>query len=137
MNRTAIIASTVVCASMTALAAAVKIQMPPSCTNPDGMAVDPAGRLVIATPNNDHKQPGAIFLLDSPDSTPRKWFDVPAHPESGYAAPMGICFGSEGEMYVCDNQKKTAKDASCASPSRTTGWTSARRWPVDLKTPTE
>ena len=81
------------------------IQMPASCTTPDGMCIDPKGRLVIAAPNNDRQQPGAVFRLDRPDGTPVKWFDVPPCPESGYASPMGICFGPEGELYVCDNQK--------------------------------
>lgn len=87
-----------------AFAAALTIQMPPTCTNPDGMAVDPAGRLAIAAPNNSHKQPGAIFLLDAPGGTPRKWFEVPPAPDAKFACPMGICFGPAGEMYICDNQ---------------------------------
>ena len=81
------------------------IQMPRSCTTPDGMCIDSRGRLVIAAPNNDRTQPGAVFRLDSPDGSPIKWFDVPPCPESGYASPMGICFGPKGELYVCDNQK--------------------------------
>ena len=85
--------------------AAAKVQMPPACTNPDGLAVDPKGRLAIAAPNNDRRQPGAIFRLDEPGGAPRLWFKVPPHPETGVAAPMGICFGPEGEMYICDNQK--------------------------------
>lgn len=110
--------------SAVSLFAATAIQMPPSCTNPDGLAVDPQGRLVIAAPNNARTQPGTIFLLDAPGGTPRKWFDVPVHPESGYAAPMGICFGPDGALYICDNQKdskgrllrmtfKDGKPASC------------------------
>ena len=89
----------------TGLACAATLQMPPTCTQPDGMAIDPSGRLVIAAPNNNHKQPGAIFRLSEPGQTPVKWFDVPAYAESGFAAPMGICFGPDGELYICDNQK--------------------------------
>ena len=85
--------------------AAVKIQMPAACTNPDGLAVDPQDRLVIAAPNNARTQPGAIFRLDEPGGAPYLWFVLPPHPETGYAAPMGICFGPEGELYICDNQK--------------------------------
>ena len=81
------------------------VKMPPSCTTPDGMCIDLKGRLVIAAPNNDRTQPGAVFRLDAPGGTPKKWFDVPPCPESGYSSPMGICFGPEGELYVCDNQK--------------------------------
>lgn len=94
-------------------ASAVTVQMPPSCTTPDGMCVDSKGRLVIAAPNNDRKQPGAVFRLDSPDSAPVKWFDVPPCPESGYASPMGICFGPSGELYVCDNQKDSRGRLLC------------------------
>ena len=82
------------------------IQMPETCTTPDGMTIDPKGRLVIAAPNCNRKQPGALFLLDAPGGTPVKWFDVPALKESGYSQPMGVCFGPEGELYVCDCQKK-------------------------------
>ncbi|MBR6733167.1 MAG: SMP-30/gluconolactonase/LRE family protein [Kiritimatiellae bacterium] len=95
--------------SLTVLAAgaafAGTLQMPPTCTTPDGMAVDPSGRLVIAAPNNNHKQPGALFRLSAPGGAPEKWFDVPAYAESGWASPMGVCFGPDGELYVCDNQK--------------------------------
>ncbi len=115
---------TIAAMSAASVLAATQIQMPESCTNPDGLAVDPEGRLVIAAPNNARTQPGAIFLLDAPGGVPRKWFDVPAHHESGYAAPMGICFGPDGELYICDNQKdskgrllrmtfKDGKPASC------------------------
>lgn len=82
------------------------VQMPVSCTKPDGMAVDPKGRLVIAAPNNDRRQPGAIFRVDAPGGPAVKWLEVPAHPETGYAQPMGVCFGPEGELYVCDCNEK-------------------------------
>ena len=82
------------------------IQMPPSCTTPDGMCVSPEGKLVIAAPNNARTQPGAIFTLDAPGGTPVKWFEVPALEETGYSQPMGVCFGPEGELYVCDCNKK-------------------------------
>lgn len=91
---------------MAAASLAGLVQMPAACTTPDGMAVDPEGRLVIAAPNTNRRQPGAIFRLDAPDAKPYKWFDVAPLAASGYAQPMGICFGPEGELYVCDCQKK-------------------------------
>ena len=87
-------------------ASAGVIQMPATCTTPDGMAVTPDGKLLVAAPNNSRKQPGCVFRLDAPGGTPVKWFDVPALPASGYSQPMGVCFGPEGELYVCDCQKK-------------------------------
>lgn len=78
---------------------------PETCTTPDGMAIDAKGRLVIAAPNyNDTKQPAALFRLDEPGGTPYRWALVPTLEKTGLAAPMGICFGPEGELYVCDNQ---------------------------------
>ena len=78
---------------------------PETCTTPDGMAIDAKGRLVIAAPNyNDTKQPAALFRLDEPNGTPYRWALVPTLEKTGLAAPMGICFGPEGELYVCDNQ---------------------------------
>ena len=79
--------------SLAAAAGAATIQMPPGCTTPDGMVIDPQGRLVIAAPNTKHDKPGAIYRIDAPGAEPVKWFEVP------------LCFGADGEMYVCDCQK--------------------------------
>ena len=87
-------------------AVAGTIQMPASCTTPDGMCVAPDGRLVIASPNCNRKQPGCVFRLSEPGGVPVKWFEVPPLKESGYSQPMGVCFGPDGELYVCDCQKK-------------------------------
>ncbi len=102
-------------AALAALGGTSKIQMPASCTTPDGMAVDPAGRLVIAAPNNDRSQPGAIFRICGPGQAPVKWFDVPANPATGFSAPMGICFGPEGELYICDCQPDRKGRLLCAT----------------------
>ena len=78
---------------------------PDTCATPDGMAIDSKGRLVIAAPNfNDTTKPAAIFRLDEPGGEPYLWVHVPPLAKTGLAAPMGICFGPEGELYVCDNQ---------------------------------
>jgi len=90
--------------SLRHLGHAPRVAMPPDCTTPDGMAVTPDGRLAIAAPNNGRRRPGAVFRLDAPGRRPVKWFDVPVTSDTGFASPMGICFGPEGELYVCDNQ---------------------------------
>ena len=78
---------------------------PNTCATPDGMAIDAKGRLVIAAPNfNDTTKPAAIFRLDEPGGVPYIWVHVPPLAKTGLAAPMGICFGPKGELYVCDNQ---------------------------------
>jgi len=96
----------IVASLLASTALAGVIQMPATCTTPDGMAVDAQGRLVIAAPNCNRKQPGALFRLDAPGGKPYKWFDVAPLAASGYSQPMGVCFGPEGELYVCDCQRK-------------------------------
>lgn len=92
------------------LAAMLFAEFPPSCATPDGMAVDPRGRLVIAAPNfADVTKPGVLFRIDRPGGKPYVWTTVPVNPKTGHACPMGISFGDRGELYVCDNQSKFAR----------------------------
>ena len=46
-------ATTAFLLSLAVAAGAETIQMPPGCTTPDGMVIDPQGRLVIAAPTPD------------------------------------------------------------------------------------
>jgi DNA-binding beta-propeller fold protein YncE len=71
---------------------------------PDGMAIDQEGNLILSCPNfADPSKPGCILRI-SPDRQITKWIDVPLHEETGRAHPMGIAFGPDGDLYVCDNQ---------------------------------
>jgi outer membrane protein assembly factor BamB len=78
--------------------------LPDYVTTPDGMAIHEDGDLVLACPNfADQTKPGCIVKIDE-NKNVRKWVDVPVHPETGLASPMGIAFGPDGDLYVCDNQ---------------------------------
>ncbi|MDD5076017.1 MAG: hypothetical protein PHS18_02910 [Sphaerochaetaceae bacterium] len=71
---------------------------------PDGMAIAPDGELVLACPNfADQSKPGCLVRFNLKKEA-RKWVDVPVHPETKLAAPMGIAFGPDGDLYICDNQ---------------------------------
>jgi len=86
-------------------------KLPEYVTTPDGMAIDAEGNLILACPNYAEiyaKKPGCILKIDK-DRNIRKWFDVPVHPETGIACPMGIAFGPDGDLYVCDNQGWSGK----------------------------
>lgn len=73
-------------------------------STPDGMAVAPNGDLILACPNYaDQSKPGCILRFDS-NKKVCKWVDVPVHPDTGLASPMGIAFGPDGDLYICDNQ---------------------------------
>jgi len=80
------------------------VTLPDTCPTPDGMAVDAEGNLVVACPNfADTAQPGCLIRVDRQRRiTP--WVNVPPLAETGRAFPMGIAFGPDGDLYVCDNQ---------------------------------
>lgn len=77
--------------------------LPEYVTTPDGMAIDSEGNLILACPNYAGGAPGCIVKIDK-ERRIRKWFDVPVNPETGIAAPMGIAFDPDGDLYICDNQ---------------------------------
>lgn len=78
--------------------------LPDYVATPDGMTIDKDGNLILACPNYaDQTLPGCILKI-SLDKKIEKWFDVPTHEETGLASPMGIAFGPDGDLYICDNQ---------------------------------
>lgn len=78
--------------------------LPDYVVTPDGMAIDAEGNLILSCPNYaDHSKPGCLLKID-PQKNITKWVDVPVSPETGHAFPMGIAFGPDGDLYVCDNQ---------------------------------
>jgi DNA-binding beta-propeller fold protein YncE len=87
-------------------------KLPEYVSTPDGMAIDAEGNLVLACPNfADPSMPGCLLKFDA-ERKVRKWADVPVHPETGHAFPMGIAFGPDGDLYVVDNQGWTNPSAA-------------------------
>jgi sugar lactone lactonase YvrE len=79
-------------------------KLPEYVCTPDGMAIDSEGNLILACPNfADHSKPGCLLKIDERRNI-RKWVDVPVSEETGHAFPMGIAFGPDGDLYICDNQ---------------------------------
>ena len=73
-------------------------------STPDGMAIDKEGNLIVSCPNYAvPSMPGCIIKIDEKKRI-EKWIDIPIHPETGSSRPMGIAFGPDGDIYVCDNQ---------------------------------
>ena len=78
--------------------------LPDYVSTPDGMAVDREGNLILACPNYaDVSLPGCLLKIDK-ERNISKWVDVPVLEETGCARPMGIAFGPDGDIYICDNQ---------------------------------
>jgi sugar lactone lactonase YvrE len=84
--------------------------LPDCCVTPDGMAIDQEGNLIVACPNYaDQSKPACLLRIDK-DGKAAKWVDVPVLAETGVACPMGIAFGPDGDIYLCDNQGWTGSE---------------------------
>jgi sugar lactone lactonase YvrE len=80
------------------------VGLPDACPTPDGMAVDAEGNLVVACPNfADPSKPACLVKINRQREV-RHWVTVPPLAATGRACPMGIAFGPDGDLYVCDNQ---------------------------------
>lgn len=85
--------------------------LPDYVSTPDGMAIDADGNLILSCPNYaDTNMPGCVVKIDK-DKNITKWFDVPVHPETGCARNMGIAFGPDWDLYICDNQGWSGEEA--------------------------
>jgi sugar lactone lactonase YvrE len=88
------------------------VELPDAFNTPDGMRLDKkTGNMIVACPNlNDKKYP-AVLIQITPAGKAELYFDkCPKHPDTGYAFPMGMDFGPDGNLYYADNQYFENKD---------------------------
>jgi sugar lactone lactonase YvrE len=86
------------------LAPAKKITLPDAFNSPDGMTIGKDGNVYLSINNvSDQSYPAKIARISS-DGQVNAFCDLPAHPETGLVSPLGIVFGSDGNLYVADNQ---------------------------------
>lgn len=80
------------------------MELPAICPTPDGMAMDQQGNIIIACPNYGDMSKPAVFMKLSPQNRLSLYAECPVLEKTGRACPMGIDFGPDGALYVCDNQ---------------------------------
>ncbi|VGO23374.1 SMP-30/gluconolactonase/LRE family protein [Pontiella sulfatireligans] len=83
---------------------AAPIVLPNEWNSPDGMTVGKDGNIYLSINNvGDQSYPAKIGIIDANDKV-SVFSDLPPHPETGKVSPLGIVFGSDGNLYVADNQ---------------------------------
>jgi len=85
----------------------VFIKLDSTCMTPDAMAFDESGNIFLSITNaTTFDQFGAKIIKLSPTGTILgTWTSLPEHPVTGKVHPMGMAVGSDGFLYVVDNQR--------------------------------
>jgi len=91
----------------------VAFELPDEHNSPDGMTIGPDYCIYLSMNNAgaDFKftHPAKILRI-TPDDKLEEVTTLPPHPETGVASPLGLDFGSDGNLYVSDNQAFATKE---------------------------
>jgi sugar lactone lactonase YvrE len=83
------------------------IFLPDKYNSPDGMSIGKDGCIYLSMNNAGEGfkfQYPAKILRITPTDKIEEVCDLPKHPETGVASPLGNCWGADGNLYVSDNQ---------------------------------
>jgi DNA-binding beta-propeller fold protein YncE len=79
-------------------------ELPEAWNTPDGMTLLPSGDVILCVPNfNDMKSPPVLVKI-KPDNSTELFYNLPPHPETGRAGPLGIAVAPDGNLYYADCQ---------------------------------
>ena len=82
---------------------AIAVSLPEKYNTPDGMMLY-KGDILLSIPNaNNQDYIGTILKIDENDNC-SEFIALPPHPETGKVFPLGIIEGTDGHIYVADNQ---------------------------------
>ena len=81
------------------------IVLPDGLKHPDGLTLNTAtGDKILAVPVVGDKGNAWLMRIDA-NRNVHRYFELPAHPETGRVTPLGIVFCADGHLYVADAQQ--------------------------------
>lgn len=72
--------------------------------SPDGMTLGKDGNIYLSMNNVSIPAHPAKVLRITGDDQLEEVIQLPPHPATGFASPLGIVFGKDGNLYISDNQ---------------------------------
>lgn len=78
--------------------------LPEKYNSPDGMTLGSDGCIYLSMTNVNKPEFPAKILRITPEDQIEEVIELPPHPKTGVAKPLGITFGPDGNLYICDNQ---------------------------------
>ena len=88
----------------------IGFMLPEKYNSPDGMTLGKDGCIYLSMNNVVLPQHPAMILRITPDDKLEEVVTLPPHPDTGRASPLGIAFGSDGNLYVADCQAFYTKE---------------------------
>ncbi len=82
----------------------IAVNLPVEHNTPDGMTVDADNNILLSCPNFNLPEHPAWIMKITPDDKLEEFFELPLHPETKRACPLGIAFGADGNLYIADSQ---------------------------------
>lgn len=82
------------------------IKLDSTCATPDAMAFDASGNIYLSVTNATtfDKFGAKIIKLNREGKILKTWTSLSKHPATGKVHPMGMAFGTDGYLYIADNQ---------------------------------
>ncbi len=92
--------------------AETRFTLPEICPMAADMTLAPWGDVLVACPNTADRKHPPVLMRVSPENKSYLWAVSPIDPQTGTANPVFLCFGKDGNLYLCDNQSAAPQKAS-------------------------